>query len=182
MDLVQDFQAAFELAKQQPEKSMDGLLAVIKQHAQNINNSETWRWDVMRAVVGDDLEYVKLVTTTQLIMSYEQQRKLLEKEPVIINMTAMLLHAHYGKYHQLVDVVSLQKSVFGEELFSKIEDQTISFLDKLLTKTLTSENVFDMSAQEYANYLYKDYAVEYEQYYYWPHMKASMDKAIASIS
>lgn len=47
---------------------------------------------------------------------------------------------------------------------------------------LTSENVLDMSALDYANYLYKDYAVEYEQYHYWPHMKASMDKAIASIS
>lgn len=182
MDLVQDFQAAFKLAQQQPEKNMTGLLVVLKQHGQDINDSETWRWDVMRAVVGDDLDYVKLVTTTQLTMSYEQQRKTLEEEPAILNMTAMLLHAHYGKYHQLVDVVSLQKNVFGEELFSKIEAQTIAFLDKLLTNMLTSDNVFDMSSQEYANYLYKSYAVDYEQYYYWPHMKAIMDKAIASIS
>jgi hypothetical protein len=182
MDLVQDFQAAFKLAQQQPEKSMTDLLIVLKQHAQDINDCETWRWDVMRAVVGDDLDYVKLVTTTQLTMSYEQQRKTLEEEPAILNLTAMLLHAHYGKYHQLVDVVSIQKSVFGDELFSKIEAQTIAFLDKLLTKMLTSENVHDMSALDYANYLYKSYSVEYEQYYYWPHIKAIMDKAIASIS
>lgn len=71
MDLVQDFQAAFKLAQQQPEKNMTGLLVVLKQHGQDINDSETWRWDVMRAVVGDDLDYVKLVTTTtQLTMSY----------------------------------------------------------------------------------------------------------------
>lgn len=48
MDLVQDFQAAFKLAQQKPEKNMTGLLVVLKQYGQDINDSETWRWDVMR--------------------------------------------------------------------------------------------------------------------------------------
>lgn len=181
MDLVRDFEAAFKSIKDNPVKDVSELVAVIKKHGRDPNDSSTWRWDVMRAVVSDDLDYVKLVTETDLTMGYAQQREIIEKEPAILKMTAMLLHAHYEKYHKLVDVVSLQKTVFGEVLFSQIEDATIVFLDKLITKMLTDDNVHGMKQVDYANYMYNSYTSQYENYYYWPHIKASMDKAMTTI-
>lgn len=181
MDLVRDFEAAFNAIKDNPVKDVSELVAVIKKHGRDPNDSSTWRWDVMRSVVSDDMDYVKLVTAMDLKMCYEDQRKIIEKEPEVLKVTAMLLHAHYDNYHKLVDVVSIQKDVFGDVLFSKIEEATIAFLDRLVTKMVSSDNVHGMTHLDYAKYMYQSYASEYEDYYYWPHMKASMDKVMDTI-
>lgn len=181
MDLVRDFEAAFKAIKDNPVKDVSELVVVLKKHGTDPDDSSTWRWDVMRAVVADDMDYVKMLTATGLKMGYEEQRKTLEEEPAVLKVTAMLLHAHYDKYHKLVDVVSIQKDVFGDVLFSQLEEATIAFLDRLLTNMLSSDNVHGMTHLDYAKYMYQSYASEYEGYHYWPHMKASMDKVMETI-
>lgn len=181
MDLVRDFESAFNAIKDNPVKDVSELVVVLKKHGKDQNDSSTWRWDVMRSVVADDMDYVKLVSATGLEMGYKEQRKDLESEPAVLKVTAMLLHSQYEKYHKLVDLISLQKTVFGDVLFSQIEEATIAVLDKLFTKMLTDPNAHGMNQLDYANYMYKSYASQYEDYYYWPHIKVTMDKAISTI-
>jgi len=182
MDLVRDYQAAFNRAQQQPEKSMDELLPVIKQHGEDPEDPTTWRWDVMRAVVGEDMDYVKLVTATELRFDYEHQKAVLQEHPEVLNVTAMLLNTHYDNYKDLFDLVALQKEVFGPELFSLLEDKTIKFLDRLIGSMLIDENSHGKERLDYANHYYKVYENEYKNYYYWPHIKDTMDRVLADLN
>jgi len=181
MDLVQDFQEAFNTIKKNPVKDISELVVVLKKHGQDPDNSSTWRWDVMRAVVEEDMDYVHLVTATELRYCYEEQKILLVQYPEVLKVTAMLLHTQYENYGAWLDVVAIQKEVFGPELFAIVEEKTIKFLDRHIASMLIDSNTRGKDRIDYANYYYKVYEQEYQNYHYWPHIKAVMDKTLASL-
>lgn len=182
MDLVRDFQAAFKRAQQQSVKSMDELIPVLKQHGTDPEDSTTWRWDVMRAVVGEDMDYVKLVTAAELRHGYEHQKAVLQEHPEVLNVTVMLLHTQYENYGSLIDVVGIQKDVFGPELFALLEEKTIKFLDRHLASMLIDGNSLGKERLDYANHYYKVYENEYKNYHYWPHIKDTMDRVLLDLN
>lgn len=182
MDMVHDFQKAFDEIKDNPVKDISTLFEVLKQHGPTPDKPVSWRWDVMRAVVADDLDYVKLVTTAELGFSYHDIKADIEEEPRVLKVSAMLLHTHIKTYKSLVDVVSIQKRVFGEAMFADIEAATIKFIDKLYTGLLTTHVIDGMTPLAFAQCMYKSYESEYSGTYYWPHIKATMDKVITQLT
>jgi hypothetical protein len=182
MDLVRDFEAAFKAIKDNPIKDVSELVVVLKKHGQDPDDSNTWRWDVMRSVVSDDLEYVKLITAVELEFIYVGVKADIEAEPLVLKVSSMLLHAHIKNYKALVDVVGIQKRIFGEDMFSSIETATISFIDKIYTDLLTKNILDGMTPLRFAQVMYTNYEHDYNDTYYWPHIKATMDKVITKLS
>jgi hypothetical protein len=182
MDLVRDFEGVFKSIENDPVKDVSKLVDVIKKHGTDPDDSSTWRWDVMRAVVYDDLDYVKLVTAAELQFCYAEQKIVLQEVPEVINVTAMLLHTHYKNFHNLVDVVSIQKAAFGPELFAVIEEKTVKFLDRHITKMMTEGNTGGDTQLEYATDYYKMYVDEFKDYYYLSQIKDIMDRVILNLS
>lgn len=181
MDLVRDFEAAFDGIKNNITKEVAPLVDVLKKHAGPDSDPSSWRWDVMRSVVSDDLDYVKLITTSELEHVFAQQKKDILEAPFILNVTVMFLHTTYYNFKNLVDAVSIQRRVFGDELFAQVEEQMAKFLERHCTK-MVSENPFDhMSNLEFAEYMYKMYANDYKGYYFWPQMQSPMEKVLFSL-
>lgn len=181
MDLVRDFEATFNSIKDNPVKDVASLVEVVKKHSDNNSDPSSWRWDVMRSVVSADIDYVKLISIAELEHVFAQQKKDLLEVPFILNVTVMFLHTTYSNFKNLVDVVSIQQRVFGPELFAKVEKQMEKFLDKHCT-TIISENPFEqMSNIDFAKYIYKTYAEDYKDYYFWPQMQGPMEKVMFSL-
>jgi hypothetical protein len=182
MDMVRDFEAAFKAIKDNPVKDITTLIAVLKKHSTTPDNPVSWRWDVMRSVVSDDLEYVKLVIAAELESIYVGVKSDIEEEPLVLKVSSMLLHTHIKQYKSLVDVVAIQKRIFGEAMFSSIETATISFIGKIYTDLLTKNILDGMTPLKFAQVMYSSYEHEYNDTYYWPHIKATMDKVITNLN
>lgn len=181
MDMVRDFQSTFDQIKDNPVKDVSPLIAVLKKHAADPSNADGLRWDVMRSVVSDDLDYVKLLTEAELESIYLGVKADIESEPQVIKVSAMLLHAHIKNYKSLMDVVPIQKRVLGDELFAVIEAATIRFIDKIYTDLLTKNIIDGMMPLVFAKLMYNNYEQDYGDTYYWPHMKNTMDKVLMTL-
>lgn len=182
MDLVRDFETAFKAIKDIPVKDITPLIEVLKKHSTTPDKPVSYRWDVMRSVVSDDLEYVTLVTVAELESIYVGVKSDIEEEPLVLKVSSMLLYNHIKNYKSLVDVVGIQKRIFGEDMFSSIETATISFIDKIYTDLLTKNILDGMTPLRFAQVMYTNYEHEYNDTYYWPHIKATMDKVITKLS
>lgn len=182
MDMVRGFQSAFNSIKDNPIKDITVLKEALKNYSEKKEDPTSWRWDVMRSVVSDDLDYVKLVTIGELEAYYNKSKETVSEHPYILDIIVMTLQAHYDKFKSLVDVVAVQQKVFGPELFSVIEEKTIVHINKMYPSLLTSYVRDGMTPLEYAKWMYKSYENEYKDYYFWPHMKVAMDKVITNLS
>lgn len=181
MDMVRDFQNTFDQIKGNPVKDISPLIDVLKKHAADTDKPDNLRWDVMRSVVSEDLDYVKLLTEAELVSIYIGVKADIESEPLVIKTSAMLLHAHIKHYKSLMDVVPIQKRVFGDELFAVIETATIRFIDKIYTDLLTKNIINGMVPLAFAQCMYNSYEQDYGDTYYWPHMKTTMDKVLVKL-
>ncbi len=180
MDLVRDFDSVFNSIKDNPVKDVKPLVDVIKKHSENQKPS-SWRWDVMRSVVMDDIEYIKLVTTAELEHVFEEQKSDFLKVPYIINLMVMFLHTSYYNYKNLVDVIEINRRIMGEEIFEKIEEQMSDFLDLHYSNAVLGNHFENMSDLDFAKYIYKMYEEDYKNYYFWPQMKVAMERVISTL-
>lgn len=125
--------------------------------------------------------------TAKLESLYAEKKSLIQNAPVaskvfMIGMIAMLLTSHYDRYKDMLDIFSIQKKVFGDEIFSQIEQVTIQQLKSLYTLILNSDPDSGYSKLAYAQRIYSTYELEYADYHYWPHMKEAMLAVIEQLS
>lgn len=125
--------------------------------------------------------------TAKLEALYAEKKSLIQNAPVaskvfMIGMIAMLLTSHYDRYKDMLDIFSIQKKVFGDEIFSQIEQVTIQQLKSLYTLILNSDPDSGYSKLAYAQRIYATYELEYANYHYWPHMKEAMLAVIEKLS
>lgn len=125
--------------------------------------------------------------TAKLEALYAEKRAAIENAHVssksfMIAMIAMLLTSHYDRYKDMLDIFSIQKKVFGDEIFSQIEQATIQQLKSLYTLMLNDEPYIGYGQLAYAQRLYATYELDYANYHYWPHMKEAMLAVIDELS
>lgn len=180
MDLVRDFEKAFDGIKNNPIKDVAILVEVIKKHAES--DDSKLRWDVMRSVVSEDIDYLKLITEAELEHVYAAKIEVIKELPAVLDIIVSGLHTHYETYKKLVDVTSIQKRVFGPDIFAQIEVAMAEFLDGHCTRMVADNPYCDKPPLEFAKDIYKMYAQDYKDYYFWPQMQGPMEKVIFNLS
>lgn len=81
-------------------------------------------------------------------------KEYISKCPAVIDIIVMNLHSQYKNYPYL-DVVSIQKQCFGEELFKSIEEKIIQFLEKHYEKIFSDPKInLNHYIEDYKNYYY----------------------------
>lgn len=182
MNIVRDFQKAFDQIKNDPVKSVESLIPVLREYSESPDDTTTLRWDVMRSVVSDDFDYLKLITVAELESRYLQMKTDIEKFPPVLNVVVMTLKSDYDNYKNIADVVDIQKRVFGETVFAAIEQQMKTFIHKHYTAMLTTHVCEGMSPLSFAKRMYEGYEYDYKNYYFWSDIKASMDEVLVKLS
>lgn len=152
MDFVSELDREFKNLLNENKKDITSLIDILKKHS--INNQH--RWDVLRSIVSEHKDFLIEVSSKEIEEEYLQIKEDLSKCPAIIDIVVMNLHSQYKNYPYL-DIISIQKEFFGEELFKLIEEKTIEFLEGHY------ERIFSDPRINLNNYI-KDY----KNYYYFP--------------
>ncbi len=152
MDFVSELEQEFRTLLASNSNNIESLVDILNKHS--INNKQ--RWDVLRCIVSENKDFLVKVSTKELEEEYLEMKEDISKCPAIIDIIVMNLHSQYKNYPYL-DVVSIQKQSFGDELFKLIEEKTIQFLEGHY------ERIFSDPRINLNNYI-KDY----KNYYYFP--------------
>ncbi len=152
MDFVSELEQEFRTLLASNSNNIESLVDILNKHS--INNKQ--RWDVLRCIVSENKDFLVKVSTKELEEEYLEMKEDISKCPAIIDIIVMNLHSQYKNYPYL-DIISIQKQSFGEELFKLIEEKTIEFLEEHY------ERIFNDSRLNLSHYI-----EDYKNYYYFP--------------
>ncbi len=152
MDFVSELENEFRILLDSGNNSIESLVNILNKHS--INNNQ--RWDVLRCIVSENKEFLVKVATKELEEEYLKMKADISKCPALVNIIVMNLHSQYKNYPYL-DIISIQKQSFGEELFKLIEEKTIEFLEEHY------ERIFNDPRLNLNHYI-----EDYKNYYYFP--------------
>lgn len=132
-------------------------------------NPYTWRWDVLKSIVSEDKELLSLVISKELAASYSHLKKSSSKVffPSLLEIAVMGFHEEYKLYKDYVDIIQIQKDVFGSEIFAQIETAMNSFLYDHYLRLLTNHIPDGFTQQSYIDFKYKTHKKDFENYHYW---------------
>ncbi len=167
MDIVIELEKAYKTYKS--TKDFNIFIEALKNESTDKVDPSSWRWDVLKAIVSGNKKLLSLVISEELSACYSHFKK--SSSDVcfqsLIRIAVMAFHSHYKLYKDYVDVVQIQKDVFGPDLFSKIEVETKDFLYGHYSRVLTKYIPDGFTQISYIDFMYKKDKKDFENYYYW---------------
>lgn len=165
MNFVKQLSDKFEELKASNSKDISCLIAILRSAAKD---DDSLRWDVLVSVVSSDPEYVHLVTVAELEYTYTKMKNSIIECPPVLDIIVMNLHSDYGQHKNVLNSIEIQKRIFGEDIFSKIETATKEWLTEHYHRMLTTNLPVGMNEKDFAVIMSKIYEADYRDYYYWP--------------
>lgn len=167
MDIIIELKKANKTYKSTNDFNI--FIETLKNESPDKVNPYTWRWDVLKSIVSENKKLLSLVISEELSACYSHFKKSSSDVcfPSLIGTAVMGFHSEYKLYKDYVDVVQIQKDVFGSELFSKIEAETKNFLYGHYSRILTNYIPDGFTQVSFIDFMYKTHKVEFKNYYYW---------------
>lgn len=175
MNFVKQLSDKFEELKASNSKDISYLIAILRSAAKD---DDSLRWDVLVSVVSSDPEYVRLVTVAELEYTYTKMKNSIIECPQILDIIVMNLHADYASHKSVLNSIEIQKRVFGEEIFSKIETATKEWLTEHYHRMLTTNLPVGMNEKDFIGIMGKIYEADYRDYHYWPTIQSVISNVL----
>ena len=175
MDIVIELEKANKTYKSTNDFNI--FIETLKNESTDKVDPSRWRWDVLKSIVSEDKELLSLVISEELSARYSHFKKSSSDVcfPSLIRIAVMAFHSHYKLYKDYVDVVQIQKDVFGSEIFAQIETAMNSFLYEHYSLILTKYIPDGFTQVSFIDFMYKTDKLEFKNYYYWSTIESVYD-------